>query len=66
MASTPPVGIWFNYGIVNNFMHDWMEKKEKLRKGEITDEEYFELKICWPETNNKRFKIPEERIGSNE
>jgi len=45
---TPPVGIWFNYGIVDDFMHDWMEKKEELRKGEITEEEYFEWKICWP------------------
>lgn len=45
---TPPVGIWFNYGVVDDFMHDWMEKKEELRKGDITEEEYFEWKICWP------------------
>lgn len=38
---TPPVGIWFNYGVVDDFMHNWMEKKDELRKGEITNEEYF-------------------------
>lgn len=43
---TSPIRIWFNYGVVDDFMHDWMEKKEELRKDEITDEEYFEWKIC--------------------
>lgn len=44
---TPPVGIWFNYGVVDDFMHDWMEKKDELRKGEITNDEYFEWKVIW-------------------
>lgn len=23
----PPIGIWFNYGLVDKFMREWMNKK---------------------------------------
>ena len=37
----PPVGMWFNYGLVDEFMREWMMRKQKLRNGEITDAEYL-------------------------
>ena len=27
----PPVGIWFNYGILNNFLKEWTIRKEELK-----------------------------------
>ena len=46
----PPVGMWFNYGVLNEFMKEWVLRKEELRSGEITRDEYFEWKINWPQT----------------
>lgn len=46
----PPVGLWFNYGSVNEFMKEWVVRKEELRSGQITKDEYFEWKINWPQT----------------
>lgn len=41
----PPVGLWINYGLVNDFMKEWVLRKEELKSGEITRNEYFEWKI---------------------
>jgi hypothetical protein len=46
----PPVGLWFNYGLVNDFMKEWVIRKEELKSGQITKDEYFEWKINWPYT----------------
>ena len=46
----PPVGMWFNYGLVDEFMREWMMRKHKLRNGKITDAEYLEWKLNWPNT----------------
>ncbi|RHJ92707.1 XRE family transcriptional regulator [Ruminococcus sp. AM07-21] len=46
----PPVGIWFNYGVLNDFMKEWIIRKEELKSGTITRDEYFEWKINWPQT----------------
>ena len=46
----PPVGMWFNYGILNDFMKEWAVRKEELKSGKITRDEYFEWKINWPQT----------------
>ena len=46
----PPVGMWFNYGLVDEFMREWMIRKQELRNGEITDAEYLEWKLNWPDT----------------
>ena len=45
-----PVGMWFNYGILNNFLKEWTLRKEELKSGVITRDEYFEWKINWPQT----------------
>ena len=46
----PPVCLWFNYGILNDFLKEWLIRKNELKNGEITRDEYFEWKINWPMT----------------
>ena len=46
----PLVGIYFNYGLVDEFMREWLLRQQELHAGEITREEYFEWKINWPLT----------------
>ena len=46
----PPVGMWFNYRVLNDFLKEWTLRKEELKSGEITRDEYFEWKINWPQT----------------
>ena len=46
----PPVGMWFNYGVLNDFLKEWTLRKEELKSGKITRDEYFEWKINWPQT----------------
>lgn len=45
-----PVGMWFDYGLVNQFMQEWLIRKNELKAGEITRDEYFEWKLNWPYT----------------
>ena len=42
--------MWFNYGILNDFLKEWTLRKEELKSGKITRDEYFEWKINWPQT----------------
>lgn len=46
----PPVSMWFNYGILNDFLKEWTLRKEERKSGEITRDEYFKWKINWPYT----------------
>ena len=48
IASGAPVAVTFEYGLVNDFLLEWNEMKQKLEQGEITPNEYFEWKITWP------------------
>ena len=41
----PPVGIYFQYGLVDEFMHEWLLRQQELDTGEITRDEYFEWKL---------------------
>ncbi len=43
----------FIYGIVDEFMHEWMMRKQVLKYGIITDDEYLEWKLNWPDTCGK-------------
>ena len=38
------------YGVLNDFMKEWVLRKEELKSGKITRDEYFEWKINWPQT----------------
>lgn len=37
-----PVGMCLEYGLVNDFMREWRLRKEQLKNGEISEDEYFE------------------------
>lgn len=47
-----PVDMWLGYGLVNDFMREWCLRKEQLKNGEISEDEYFEWKINWPATSS--------------
>ena len=42
------VALCFDYNILGGFMIEWMLRKQQLRSGEITKEEYQEWKLNWP------------------
>lgn len=42
--------VWFNYGIVDDFLHEWLIRKNEFEVGEISRHEYFEWKLNWPDT----------------
>lgn len=46
----PPIGMWIDYGLVNDFLKEWSIRKKELSIGQITSDEYFEWKINWPQT----------------
>ena len=50
--SHAPVGIYFDYGIVNDFMREWLMRKEELKTKKITNEEYLDWKLNWTNTCN--------------
>ena len=50
----PPVGMYFQYGLVDEFMREWLFRQQELHAGEITREEYFEWKLNWPHTTTAR------------
>lgn len=37
--------MWSDYEPINGFMKDWYVHKEMLKKGDITEEGYFEWKV---------------------
>ena len=45
-----PVCMWFDYGVLNDFLNEWVVRMDELKSGEITRDEYFEWKINWPQT----------------
>ena len=45
-----PVCMWFDYGVLNDFLKEWVVRMDELKSGMITRDEYFEWKINWPQT----------------
>lgn len=45
-----PVGMYFQYGLVDEFMREWLHRQREFHTGKITKEEYFEWKLNWPQT----------------
>ena len=45
-----PVCMWFDYGVLNDFLKEWVVRMDELKSGKITRDEYFEWKINWPQT----------------
>jgi len=48
-----PVGMWIDYGLINEFLRECRLRKEQLKSGVISEDEYFEWKINWPTTSSK-------------
>ncbi|BCJ92888.1 hypothetical protein acsn021_04570 [Anaerocolumna cellulosilytica] len=44
--------MWFNYGLVDEFMSEWLIRKQELANKEITENEYLEWKLNWPDTRD--------------
>jgi hypothetical protein len=42
------VNVHINYGVVDDFLAGWMEKKHALAGGAITKQEYTEWVLTWP------------------
>ena len=47
-----PVAMWFDDTILDDFLKDWATVQKKLYAGEITQAEYFEWKIMWPDCDD--------------
>jgi len=45
---THAVGMFFDNGVVNDFMRKWLKRKEELKADQITNDEYLEWKLNWP------------------
>lgn len=45
----PPVAMWFDFTILDDFLRDWAKVQRSLQDGELLREQYFEWKIRWPE-----------------
>ena len=39
-----------DYGVLNDFLKEWVVRMDELKSGVITRDEYFEWKINWPYT----------------
>lgn len=44
------MGMYFQYGLVDEFMQEWLLRQQELHTGQITREEYFEWKLNCPHT----------------
>ena len=45
-----PMGMYFDYPILNRFIEEWAIRKEEFKTQEITNDEYMEWKLNWPNT----------------
>ena len=55
----PPVALWFDFTILDDFLRDWAKMQRLLRDGIISQADYFEWKICWPYSmeDGERYRI---------
>jgi transcriptional regulator with XRE-family HTH domain len=49
-SKTRRIGVSFDSKLLNDFMREWLLRKQELAEGEITKEEYAEWKVNWPQT----------------
>ena len=48
--SVPPVGMWFQYSSVNDFMHEWMGTQTGELAGGHHAGSIFGMELNWPDT----------------
>jgi transcriptional regulator with XRE-family HTH domain len=44
------MAVCFNARLLDEFVREWLLRKQELAEGKISKEEYFEWKINWPQT----------------
>lgn len=44
------VCVSFGYSLLDDFLMEWLQKKQELKQGKITREEYLEWKLKWPDS----------------
>ena len=44
------MGVCFNYRLLDEFFQEWNLRKQELKEGKISREEYAEWKLNWPDT----------------
>ena len=44
------IGVSFDSKLLNDFMLEWLLRKQELDEGKITKDEYMEWKLNWPQT----------------
>ena len=52
-SESETVGITIRDKKTMSYLQEWMGKKQKLGDGRITEEEYLEWKLHWPENKRK-------------
>ena len=50
MRFAPPTVLWTENGLLDKFFNEWGRMQAALCHGDITPEQYFEWKICWPDS----------------
>ena len=53
-SESETVGITMRDKKAMSYLQEWMGKKQKLGNGRITEEEYLEWKLHWPENKQKK------------
>lgn len=56
--------MWIDYGLVNEFLHEWCLRKEQLKNRKNSEDESFERKINWPATSSDVDEIGNDK-GNN-
>ena len=51
MRFAPPTVLWTENGLLDKFFHEWGNMQTTYYRGEIAHEQYFEWKICWPDSS---------------
>ena len=45
------IGLYLGFDGIENYLHEWYTQKEKLGNSSISDQDYFNWLICWPDTS---------------
>jgi len=66
--SKKKINVTFDSKLLNDFMSEWLIRKQELSEGAITKEEYQEWKLNWPQTADGcgKFKSKKQWRKNNE
>ena len=57
--------MYFQYGLVDEFMREWLFRQQELHAGEITREDYDRWRYNYPkyDTTRKWVKVPSKELS---